>query len=228
MTDRRAPTDLRLLLTRMTAHSLLKTVGVTAFIVVFFLAYFRLLHSPIFPVTVMPLTPLDHWIPFTPTTLIIYLSLWLYVPLAPVMLPTKRELYACGWEAGGVALVGLGIFLFWPTTIPAPAIDWSDHPRFEFLKTIDASGNACPSLHVAFAVFTAIRVHGTLSAIGISSRVRVANWLWCVAIIYSTLSTKQHVVVDALAGALLGVLGGTLRWTRCFGQRIPVIVPARR
>ena len=198
----------------MSVHSLLKTVGITAFITVFFIAYFRLLNFPIFPVTVMPLLALDNWIPFAPLTLIAYVSLWVYVPLAPVSLPTKSELYELGWEAGGVALIGLGIFLVWPSVIPAIEIDWTQHPGFEFLKTIDASGNACPSLHVAFAVFTAIRFHASLREVDARLSLRVANWLWCLAIVYSTLSTKQHVAVDAFAGAALGILGGTVRWTR--------------
>jgi hypothetical protein len=214
MTLRREPTDLHRLRARMSAHSLLKTVGITAFITVFFIAYFRLLNFPIFPVTVMPLLALDNWIPFAPLTLIAYVSLWVYVPLAPVSLPTKSELYALGWEAGGVALIGLGIFLVWPSVIPAIEIDWTQHPGFEFLKTIDASGNACPSLHVAFAVFTAIRFHASLREVDARLSLRVVNWLWCLAIVYSTLSTKQHVAVDAFAGAALGVLGGTVRWTR--------------
>lgn len=207
------PTDLGLLRARMTQHFWLKTFGVTVFITVFFLGYFRLLNFPAFPVTVMPLTALDHWIPFTPFALILYVSLWIYVPLAPVMLPDKRALYALGWEAGGVAVIGLGIFFFWPSVIPVIEIDWALHPGFEFLKAVDASGNACPSLHVAFAVFTAIRLHSTL--LGIRARVfmHAINWLWCAGIVYSTLAIKQHVVVDVVAGAVLGTAGGFIHWT---------------
>jgi membrane-associated phospholipid phosphatase len=214
MPHRAPPSDLRLLFQGMLPHPLLKTVGVSAFITVFFIGYFRLLNFPIYPVTVVPLTPWDSLVPFTPWMLAIYASLWIYVPLAPVLLPTKKELYALGWEAGGVALIGLGIFLFWPTTIPPLPINWADHPGFEFLKTIDASGNACPSLHVAFAVFTAIRVHETLRAVGARPRLHAANWLWCLAIAYSTLAIKQHVILDVIAGAVLGTLGGLAHWTR--------------
>jgi membrane-associated phospholipid phosphatase len=213
MPPRRDPSDLRLLFQRMTPHSLLKTIGISAFITVFFVGYFRLLNFPLYPVTIVPLTPWDRIIPFTPWLLIVYVSLWIYVPLAPVLLPTKKELYALGWEAGGVALVGLGIFLFWPSMIPPLPIDWAKHPGFEFLKAIDASGNACPSLHVAFAVFTAIRVHETFTEVGVSRRFHVANWMWCAAIAYSTLAIKQHVIVDVVAGAVLGVFGGLIHWT---------------
>ena len=200
------------LLARMKPHFWLKTIGITAFITLFFILYFRLLNFPVFPVTVMPQLALDNWIPFAPWTLVLYISLWVYVPLAPVLIPEKSTLYALGWEAGGVAIIGLGIFLFWPTVIPPLPIDWSQHPGFEFLKTVDASGNACPSLHVAFAVFTAARVAASFREAGISAPLHWANWLWCLGIVYSTLATKQHVVVDALAGAALGAAGGVIRW----------------
>jgi len=205
----------------MLPHFWLKTLGITAFITVFFVAYFRLLNFPLFPVTVMPLTEVDRWIPFTPVALVLYVSLWLYVPLAPVLLPDKRELYALGWEAGGVALLGLGVFLFWPTVIPAIEIDWSRHAGFEFLKAVDASGNACPSLHVAFAVFTAVRIDSSLREIAASLRVHAVNWLWCLGIVYSTLAIKQHVAVDVLAGAALGVAGGAWHWARWLSAKSP-------
>jgi membrane-associated phospholipid phosphatase len=35
---------------------------------------------------------------------------------------------------------------------------------------------------------------------------RILNGLWCLAIIYSTLATKQHVALDAAAGAVLGLV----------------------
>ena len=168
----------------------------------------------------MPFTAVDDWVVFSPWTLLLYLSLWIYVPLAPVALPTKKELYALGWEAGGVALIGLGIFFFWPTTLPPIVIDWSQHPGFGFLKTIDAAGNACPSLHVAFAIFTAIRFQESLRFIRARLLLHVINWLWCLGIVYSTLATKQHVFIDVLAGAALGTIGGCWHWTRFFtGQR---------
>lgn len=202
----------------MRQHWLLKTVGISAFITVFFIAYFRLLKAPIFPVTVMPVTWLDHVIAFNPYALVIYLSLWIYVPIAPIAIADKRKLYALGWEAGGVAIVGLGIFLFFPTMIPALPIDWARYPGFEFLKTVDAAGNACPSLHVAFAVFTALRFDETLRELRARAVLHVVNWAWALGIVYSTLAIKQHVAVDAYAGTLLGVVGGQLHWTRWFSR----------
>jgi membrane-associated phospholipid phosphatase len=74
-----------------------------------------------------------------------------------------------------------------------------------FLKGVDASGNACPSLHVATAVYAAFRLNWQIAALGLPRGVSRANVLWCVAIAYSTMATKQHVAVDVAAGAALGV-----------------------
>ncbi len=196
----------------MIARPVLKTVGITAFITTFFLGYFELLESPRFPVTVMPLTAIDHLIAFAPFSLPIYLSLWVYVCFPPIALRTRRELVAYGWESAAVALIGLGVFLFWPTVIPSPGIDWTQHPSFLFLKNVDAAGNACPSLHVAFAVFSAIRAGRIFRGLSSPPIVNGLNWLWCLAIVYSTLATRQHVALDAAAGAVLGTLGGLLPW----------------
>jgi membrane-associated phospholipid phosphatase len=214
MTQPRPVSDLRLLHERMKPHPLLKTLGITAFITAFFAGYFHLLNFPAHPVTVLPHSALDQRIPFTPWLLVAYASLWIYVAIAPVLQSTRRDLYAFGLEAAGVALIGLSIFYFWPTTLAPLTIDWENHPGFEFLKTIDAAGNACPSLHVAFSVFTAIRIHESLRQVRARSTLRVANWLWCAAIAYSTLAIKQHVIIDVLAGTLLGALGGCITWAR--------------
>lgn len=201
---------------RITTHFVLKTVGVTVFITAFFFAYFWLLNSPLFSVRTMPYTALDRAIEFQPLALVFYLSLWVYAPFPAMLACDKPQLYAYGRHSGALALLGLGIFLFFPTTIPPADIDWSLHPGFEFLKGVDASGNACPSLHVAFAVFAAIHIGAMLKRSHVTGWIRWANWLWCAAIAYSTLATKQHVAVDLFAGAILGACVGL-----CTRQRIP-------
>ena len=78
----------------------------------------------------------------------------------------------------------------------------------------DAAGNACPSLHVAFAVFSGMWLERVLKAIRASWVLRVLNVAWCAGITYATLATKQHVVVDVVAGALLGGIVGAIGLSR--------------
>lgn len=176
------------------------TLGISGF----FVAYFWVLHHPRFPLTVMPLTALDRWVDFRPEALPVYLSLWLYVSLAPALLKSLRELASFGLAALALSAIGLGIFTLWPTAIPSFDIDWSQHPSIQFLKTVDVASNACPSLHVAFAVFTALWLERLLLEMHSGMALRVLNALWCLGILYSTLATRQHVVIDVVAGAALG------------------------
>ncbi len=199
---------------RVRSLFLLKAVGTTVFTWLFFIGYFHLLRNPAFPVTVMPLTALDALVPFQPHFLGAYLSLWLYVGVAPGLQPNFRELLVYGFWVGGLCLTGLGLFYLWPTQIPPLAIDVSGYPGFEMLQGVDAAGNACPSMHVAVAIFTAVRLEHVLREARTPLWPRLLNWLWFAAIAWSTLAVKQHVALDALAGALLGLAFAlpSLRW----------------
>lgn len=183
----------------------LKTLGATVFMTLFFTAYLHVLKHPIFPVITMPLTAVDQAVPFQAGMLPLYLSLWFYVslPMAPIQTWTRLGRY--GLAMGGLCLVGLICFLFWPTAVPLLDVDWNAHAGFAALHRIDTAGNACPSLHVAAAVCAAGWMHRQLAELGAGAWVRVANLLWCIGIVYSTLATKQHVSLDVAAGAVLGL-----------------------
>lgn len=186
-------------------HVYLKSIGTTLFISLFFGAYFYLLKAPAYPTTVMPIIFLDRLIAFQPLALPVYLSLWVYVSLPPALLATRRELYGYATAMAATCLAGLIVFYFWPTAVPATNIDWARYPDLHFLKSMDASGNACPSLHVVTAVFSGIWLHHLLRRLGAPPWILVFNWAWCIGIIYSAVATRQHVAVDMLAGLALGV-----------------------
>jgi len=152
-------------------HMHLKSIGTMLFIGLFFGAYFYLLKAPAYPTTVMPITLLDRLIGFQLLALPMYLSLWVYVSLPPALLATRRELYNYGLAMTGTCLAGLIVFYFWPTAVPAANIDWAQYPDVELLKSMDASGNACPSLHVATAIFSGIWLHHLLRRCGCSSSI---------------------------------------------------------
>ena len=189
------------------------------------MAYFWVLRHPFFPITVMPLTALDKAIGFQPWTMPLYLSLWVYVSLGPALLRTGRELASYGMATLALGLVGLGIFIVWPTAVPAIDVDWLRYPSMSFLKQLDLTGNACPSMHVAFSVFTAIWLERLLREMHTGRALRALNWLWCAGILFSTVATLQHVALDVLGGAILGGavaaihLGAAARVSASFGQR---------
>jgi membrane-associated phospholipid phosphatase len=210
----------RALAGRLKAQWRRKLVGIPVFIAVFFAGYFLTLKFPVFAARRMPATGIDRVIGFHPSAMALYLSLWLYIVVVPALIGTRAELMIYGRAASGLALAGLGIFFFWPTVVPNPGIDWSQYPAFTQLKSIDASGNACPSLHVAFAVFSAIWIYRLLRQLGDGGILRGVSWCWCLGILYSTLATKQHVAVDLLAGAALGWLGALPIFSRPRGGGI--------
>jgi membrane-associated phospholipid phosphatase len=181
-----------------------KMIGTTFGMAAFFVVYFWLLRHPLHVPAPVPLTVVDRLVGFCPAALPLYLSLWIYVSLAPALLVDRRELVSYGLAAIGLSVIGLGIFFLWPTAVPPPDVDWSQHPSFAWLKSVDAVGNACPSLHVAFAVFTAVWLDRLGRQMGEGCLVRALNWLWCLGILYSTIATRQHVSLDVLAGAALG------------------------
>lgn len=203
-------------------HLCLKSIGIPLFIAIFFAAYFYLLRHPAYPVTVMPVTWLDRWIRFEPMAVPLYVSLWVYVSLPPAFLASRHELRAYALGMTVTCLTGLSIFYFWPTTVPAANIDWTLYPAVDFLKNIDAAGNACPSLHVATAVFSAMWLHHVFTRLGAPGWVRLVNALWCIGISYSTVATRQHVAVDMWAGLALGaaVAAWSLRPSRLTKTRL--------
>ncbi|HVW22726.1 MAG TPA: phosphatase PAP2 family protein [Opitutaceae bacterium] len=189
---------------RLRAEARLKAAGVTIFGAAFFAAYFLTLKYPLFLVTQMPYTALDRAIPFQPHSFWLYASLWVYVVVPPALLKDRSQLVFYGAAASAVAFAGLLIFFFWPTAVPNPDIDWNRFPSLLWLKSVDASGNACPSLHAAFAVFSGLWLHRILRQMGAPEPLKLLNGAWCVAILWSALALKQHVAVDILAGSALG------------------------
>jgi membrane-associated phospholipid phosphatase len=187
-----------------------KATGTALFTAIFFYSYFAVLKSPIYPVTIMATTSVDDWIAFWPPAFYIYASLWVYTALVPALQPNLLRLLGYGCGIGLLCLTGLVVFVFFPTAVPFSSTDWLTAPSLYLLRQIDLSGNACPSLHVATAIFTGLCLHRMLSSLACPRWLLVVNWVWCVLIVYSTMAIKQHVMWDVLAGILLALVFGWL------------------
>ncbi len=201
---------LRLIGGRLGALFIEKMFGITAGFALFFAAYFWLLNHTRHPVTTVPLIFIDRMVGFEPWAVVLYVSLWPYVSLAPALLVSRRELISYGWAAAAMSGIGFGTFVLWPTAVPRVDFELSLHASLSILKNVDASGNAFPSLHVAFAVFTAVWLASILREILAGAALRAINWLWCLGIVYSTLAIRQHVALDAISGVILGAAVATI------------------
>lgn len=151
-----------------------------------------------------PSLPVDALIPFLPGTVVLYESLWVLQAIAPWLMQDRRELLVYCRTLGIIMIVALTIFVLWPTASPRPADTASANALYRALVRVDLDLNAFPSLHAAFTVYSALgcrslfrRMRGTRIALGIV-------WVWMAGILAATLLTKQHTILDVVAGAALG------------------------
>ncbi len=195
---------------RLWTHWCLKAIGTMLFMAIFFTMYLYLLKNPYFMITKMPLTIVDNWVGFQPNYLYFYLSLWVYVSLVPALMKNQKELIYYGVYIGIVCMIGVGVYIFFPTSVPQYAIDLDQYPQFSLLKTIDTAGNAFPSLHVATAFFSAFWFDYHLKQMNGQTGIRVMSAVWCLGIIYSTMAIKQHLFLDVVGGLILGGIWAVL------------------
>ncbi len=183
-----------------------KATGTALFAGIFFYSYFALLQSPVYPVTLMPTTWVDDHIALWPPAFYFYVSLWLYTALVPALQKSLLWLIGYGCAMGALCLTGLLFFLFFPTAVPFSPDSWPADAGLSILRKVDMSGNACPSLHVATAAFTAVCMHKLLRDMHCPPWLQVSNWVWCALIVYSTMGIKQHVMWDVAAGLVLALV----------------------
>jgi PAP2 superfamily len=191
---------------RLIRYWALKAFGTSIFMALFFVGYFSILEHPRGEPTVMPQVWLDQWVGFTPAAFVVYVSLWVYVSLPPALMGNFRALVQFGLWVGAMCVFCLTLFWVFPTQMPESGIDWSDYPGLALIKGIDAAGNAFPSLHVASAVFTACWLGRILSQLHAPRSLTWLSSAYCLAIVWSTMATRQHVALDALSGTAVGLL----------------------
>ena len=145
---------------------------------------------------------IDGWIPFLEWTIWIYASYYLLLVLS-VWVPRddrRRSDAVYGLLLAGI--VGLVIFTVLPTSVvrQSPNLGGATGFLWRILLSVDTTLNALPSLHVADTCLAA-------TALASRSRMwRIVAIVWAAMIILSTLTTKQHYMVDIPAGCLLAVV----------------------
>lgn len=182
-----------------------KAAGTTLGIALFFWLYFLVQQQPWRSAWVVPSLTFDRWVGVHGWALLPYASLWLQVSLAPALMPDATRLLTMARQAGVLAAGGLVVFWLLPTTMPADPVAAQHEPWLAFLRARDGGGNAFPSLHAAFAVFSAGHIGQALREIAAPRSLRVANIAWALLICWSALATRQHVVLDVLGGVLLAL-----------------------
>jgi membrane-associated phospholipid phosphatase len=148
----------------------------------------------------VPELALDRAVPLQPAWALVYASQWVFSFL-PVFIvrgaPLRRRVVLAYLTIVSVAYAG---FLLYPTVAPRPSHVMGDGFFAWSLRgvyAIDPPYNCFPSLHVAYSCLAALVAYHVHRGVG------RAALLWAAVISVSTLFTKQHYVVDVVAGVAI-------------------------
>ena len=146
-------------------------------------------------------------IPFVPSSVLLYMSIYVSFWMAPFILRTRSELQGLVVTLAVVTLIGGVFFLLFPSEIKFPPPGdmgvWTVPVRLA--KGLALTHNFAPSMHVVLSTVCIIVYARRAPTLG-----SLALYLWAAAIGVSTLLLHQHYVVDVLSGYLLAVAG--VRW----------------
>jgi membrane-associated phospholipid phosphatase len=188
----------------MVVQSLTRPYPVTMpMIVLFLLVPFYIFIAELTPGRTLhaPELAWDRVVPLQPTWALIYGSLYLFMILLPMFVVRQEEqirrtflAYLTIWIAAYVC------FLVYPSIAPRPAkvigegfVVWG----LRFLYSADPPYNCFPSIHVAHSFVSALTCYRVNRWVGIAAAL-------CASLIgVSTLYTKQHYILDVIAGIFL-------------------------
>lgn len=148
---------------------------------------------------------LDNRIPFIKIFIIPYIIWYLFIPVVFVILCMydKKTYYKTMLVYILGYIISCTIFSLYQTTVPRTLLTGSDifTEIITLIRSNDKPLNCLPSLHV-FTCYIMIKAiaKGNLGSIKNKVMISIISY----TIILSTLFTKQHAILDVLAGILLG------------------------
>lgn len=207
----------------MVTESLMRPYRVRASMVVFVaLVPFYVWIPAFFPPSIrhVPELALDRAWPLVPAWAIVYGALYAFLILLPILVIREDELIRRTVHAYLAIWITAYVFFFvvYPTAAPRPDVVTGEGFGVWGLRALysaDPPHNCFPSLHVAHSLVSALavsRVHRRLGTLALVCGTLVA---------LSTLFTKQHYVVDVIAGAFLASVAYGIFLARYPGDRVP-------
>ncbi|MEK6706875.1 MAG: phosphatase PAP2 family protein [Bdellovibrionota bacterium] len=163
-------------------------------------------HIHLFEPRLLPMWWIDKAIPFMPNTVWIYISE--YVLFGAAYLLCKDMINANKYIYSFLALQIISniIFWLWPTTYPREQFPLPEDLNaityyvFNSLRETDTPANCCPSLHVS-SVYLSSFIY-----LDDQTRKFPLFFLWATLIAVSTLTTKQHYLIDVIIGFIIAVI----------------------
>lgn len=149
-------------------------------------------------------TPLDRRIPFWSPSAFIYLGCYLFWCINYILIARQSKKEVCQFFSADLLsrLICLVCFLAFPTATVRPYVEpdgfWNQ--VILLLYSIDAADNLFPSIHCLVSWFCYI---------GIKRKKEIPVWyqriscIIAILVCISTLTTKQHVLIDVIGGILL-------------------------
>ena len=156
-------------------------------------------------------TRIDQGTPFLPQTVWIYFSDYALVSSAFLVSEGWDEVKRFVRAYFVLLVIGAIIHFTWPTVFPREAFpvlgDGPSDRALVALRGVDAATSCMPSMHVAGSYLAAFSLwHRRRSLF-------LGYVLWATAIALSTLTTKQHYLVDIISGlSVAAVLAGVFFW----------------
>lgn len=163
---------------------------------------------------------IDRAIPLIEWTVFLYLSQFVFLALCIYALKETRTISRTLYSLGLASLLSFIVFTVYPTSLPRTfsVTGGLTAAGFDALYWMDTDSNCFPSLHVALA---------GLAAMGVAEqnrRLGAAAIIWAALIALSTMTTKQHYLIDVLGGLAVLILCRVLLRDR-IAERAAAIKP---
>ena len=145
---------------------------------------------------------LDTAIPFLEWTVWIYLSQFVLVFFAAWKIEDPKILSVTFYSIALASIVSFIVFIIFPTRLPRDLNCESIIGRFLFscLYMMDGDSNCFPSLHVSLS---SLASYGLYKSAGKFSGLFL---FWPILVWISTLTTKQHYVIDVVGGIVVATV----------------------
>lgn len=163
-------------------------------------------HYHFYPPQLLSLSWVDLAIPFLPNTVWIYISEYVFFVAVYITCRDMINLNKYFYSFLILQVISVLIFCVWPTTYPRDLFplphDLNQLTYFAFssLRSADTPANCCPSLHVSSVYLSAFIF------LNDQRKKFPFFFLWGTAIAISTLTTKQHYLVDVVTGFMMAVI----------------------
>jgi membrane-associated phospholipid phosphatase len=168
--------------------------------------------------------PIDKYIPLYPPALIPYLIgsfLFVAFPICTSLYSEKYEFEAYIISFLTATIISYIIYLTLPTFVIRPEVHSQDYfsKAIVLLYQNDYPHNAAPSGHTFYTLISFLYINRWMP------RLKIISLIVAILIIASTLLTKQHNVLDVIAGFLLGLLAYWVgrniqsKWNLMFASR---------